>query len=389
MFMPRLSLYKPEKGKDFEFIDNRIYEMFTVGGTDVNVHKYLGPKEIETAQATADVPKYDVIAETNIQDLLFLENRDRKYDPDIYTLRGIYNVQDIDFNLSQFGLFLSNDTLFMTMHINSTVKTLGRKIISGDVIELPHLRDEYALNDFETALKRFYVVEEVSRASEGYSPTWYPHLYRVKLKQIMDSQEYKDIFDKPADEEVPGGDTLRDLLSNYNKQVEINDAVVKQAEADAAKSGYDTTNLFTLEVDADGKVDIVTTDTAELDASTQNELADRVMQTPKREGYDGYLLGDGIAPNGEAFGHGISFPTAQVEGDYFLRTDMLPNRLFRYDGRRWIKIEDSVRMDMTQTNTRSTQKSSFVNNTKTDNIGGEVVQERQSLSKALKPKADN
>ena len=113
------------------------------------------------------------------------------------------------------------------------------------------------------------------------------------------------------------------------------------------------------------------------------------MQTPKREGYDGYLLGDGIAPNGEAFGHGISFPTAQVEGDYFLRTDMLPNRLFRYDGRRWVKIEDSVRMDMTQTNARSTQKSSFVNNTKTDNIGGEVVQERQSLSKALKPKADN
>jgi len=389
MFMPRLSLYKPEKGKDFEFIDNRIYEMFTVGGTDVNVHKYLGPKEIETAQATADVPKYDVIAETNIQDLLFLENRDRKYDPDIYTLRGIYNVQDIDFNLSQFGLFLSNDTLFMTMHINSTVKTLGRKIMSGDVIELPHLRDEYALNDFETAMKRFYVVEEVSRASEGYSPTWYPHLYRVKLKQIMDSQEYKDIFDKPADEEAPGGDTLRDLLSNYNKQVEINDAVVKQAESDAAKSGYDTTNLFTLEVDETGKVDIVTTDTADLDASTQNELADRVMQTPKREGYDGYLLGDGIAPNGEAFGHGISFPTAQVEGDYFLRTDMLPNRLFRYDGRRWVKIEDSVRMDMTQTNTRSTQKSSFVNNTKTDNIGGEVVQERQSLSKALKPKADN
>lgn len=389
MFMPRLSLYKPEKGKDFEFIDNRIYEMFTVGGTDVNVHKYLGPKEIETAQATADVPKYDVIAETNIQDLLFLENRDRKYDPDIYTLRGIYNVQDIDFNLSQFGLFLSNDTLFMTMHINSTVKTLGRKIMSGDVIELPHLRDEYALNDFETALKRFYVVEEVSRASEGYSPTWYPHLYRVKLKQIMDSQEYKDIFDKPADEEVPGGDTLRDLLSNYNKQVEINDAVVKQAESDAAKSGYDTTNLFTLEVDESGKVDIVTTDTSELDASTQNELADRVMQTPKREGYDGYLLGDGIAPNGEAFGHGISFPTAQVEGDYFLRTDMLPNRLFRYDGRRWVKIEDSVRMDMTQTNARSTQKSSFVNNTKTDKIGGEVVQERQSLSKALKPKADN
>ncbi len=389
MYMPRLSLYKPEKGKDYEFIDNRIYEMFTVGGTDVNVHKYLGPKSIDTSNATADVPKYDVIAETNIQDLLFLENRDRKYEKDVYTLRGVYNVQDIDFNLSQFGLFLSNDTLFMTMHINHSVKTLGRKIISGDVFEIPHLRDEYALGDFEAAMKRFYVVEEVTRASEGYSPTWYPHLYRIKLKQIMDSQEYKDILDKPVNEEVPGGDTLRDLLSNYNKQIEINDAVVKQAESDAKKSGYDTTNLFTLEVDEAGKVDIVTTDSNDLDASTANELADRVMQTPKREGYDGYILGDGIAPNGEAFGHGISFPTGQVEGDYFLRTDMLPNRLFRYDGRRWIKIEDAVRMDLTQTDTKATQKASFVNNIKTDTIGGETVQERQSLSKALKPKADN
>jgi len=389
MYMPRLSLYKPEKGKDFEFIDNRIYEMFTVGGTDVHIHKYLGPKQVDSADATADQPAYNVVAETNIQDLLFLENRDRKYDQDVYTIRGVYNVADIDFNLSQFGLFLSNDTLFMTVHISSSVKTIGRKLMSGDVIELPHLKDEYALDDFSLALKRFYVIEEVSRASEGFSPTWYPHLYRIKLKQIMDSQEYKDIFDQPADEEVPGGDTLRDLMSNYNKQKEINDAVVKQAEADASQAGYDTTNLFTLATDDTGKIDIVTTDTSELDASVATELADRVMQTPKRTGYDGYLIGDGIAPNGEAFGHGIAFPAGQSEGDYFLRTDMLPNRLYRYDGRRWIKQEDNVRMTMSQTDTKSTQKASFVNNINTNKIAGETVQERQSLSKALKPKADN
>ena len=101
--MPRLSLYKPEKGRDYQFIDDRIYEMFTVGGTDVHVHKYLGPKQVASADATADQPQYDVFQETNIQDLLFLENRDRKYDQDIYTIRGVYNVQDIEFNLSQFG----------------------------------------------------------------------------------------------------------------------------------------------------------------------------------------------------------------------------------------------------------------------------------------------
>jgi hypothetical protein len=389
MYMPRLSLYKPEKGRDYQFIDDRIYEMFTVGGTDVHVHKYLGPKQVASADATADQPQYDVFQETNIQDLLFLENRDRKYDQDIYTIRGVYNVQDIDFNLSQFGLFLANDTLFMTVHINNSVKTLGRKFISGDVIELPHLRDEYALGDFTTSMKRYYVVEEVSRASEGYSPTWYPHLYRLKLKQIVDSQEFKDILDKPAEEENPGGDTLRDLMSNYNKQKEINDAVVKQAEADTKQSGYETSHLYTVATKEDGTIDIVTTDTSELDASTANELADRVTQTPKRKGYDGYLLGDGIAPNGEAFGHGISFPTGQVEGDYFLRTDMLPNRLFRYDGRRWVKMEDKVRMTMTNTDTRNTQKTSFINNVQTNTIADETVQERQSLSKALRPKTDN
>ena len=389
MYMPRLSLYKPEKGRDYQFIDDRIYEMFTVGGTDVHVHKYLGPKQVASADATADQPQYDVFQETNIQDLLFLENRDRKYDQDIYTIRGVYNVQDIDFNLSQFGLFLANDTLFMTVHINNSVKTLGRKFISGDVIELPHLRDEYALGDFTTSMKRYYVVEEVSRASEGYSPTWYPHLYRLKLKQIVDSQEFKDILDKPAEEENPGGDTLRDLMSNYNKQKEINDAVVKQAEADTKQSGYETSHLYTVATKEDGTIDIVTTDTSELDASTANELADRVTQTPKRKGYDGYLVGDGIAPNGEAFGHGISFPTGQVEGDYFLRTDMLPNRLFRYDGKRWVKMEDKVRMTMTNTDTRNTQKTSFINNVKTNTIADESVQERQSLSKALRPKTDN
>ena len=387
--MPRLSLYKPEKGKDFEFIDNRIYEMFTVGGTDVFIHKYLGPKNPDEADATADQPKYDAVKETNIQDMLFMENRDRKYDPDIYSLRGIYNVQDIDFNMSQFGLFLSNDTLFMTIHISSSVKTLGRKIMAGDVIELPHLKDEYALNDYSVALKRFYVVEDVNRAAEGFSPTWYPHLYRVKLKQIMDSQEYKDILDLPAEEENPGGNSLRDLLSTYEQEMQINNAVVAQAEADAAKSGYDTSHYFSLATDENGEVELVTTDTSTLDASTANELADREMQTPKREGYQGYLLGDGIPGNGEAFGHGISFPSGSVEGDFFLRTDFMPNRLFRNDGQRWVKQEDKVRMTLSNTDTRSTQKGTFINNSTTAEIGGEDVKERQSLSKALRPKADN
>jgi hypothetical protein len=385
--MPRISLYKPEKGKDYDFLDKTITEMFTVGGTDVFVHKYLGPKNPDEADATPSQPRYDAVKETNIQDMLFMENRDRKYDPDIYVMRGIYNTQDVDFDMSQFGLFLTNDTLFMTIPINYSVKTLGRKIMPGDVLELPHLKDEHALNDYQVALKRFYVVEDVNRAAEGFSQTWYPHLYRVKMKQIVDSQEFKDILDLPTEE--GSSQTLRDVLSTYDKEMQINNAILNQAEADSPQSGYDTTSLYTLQTDAEGKPELVTTDINTLDASTAGEFADRVNQTPDREGYQGYLLGDGIPPNGEAFGHGTGFPTATTKGDYFLRTDLMPNRLFRFDGQRWVKMEDKVRMDLSNKDTRNTHKTGFINNTNSGTIAGQTIVERQSLSKAMKPKADN
>lgn len=388
MYMPRLSLYKPERGNDYHFLDKQIQEMFTVGGTDINVHKYIGARNPSTDESTADQPRYDAVKETNIQDLLFLENRDRKYDPDVYTMRAVYNVQDIDFDLSQFGLFLSNDTLFMTIHINSSVKTLGRKIMSGDVIELPHLTDEYALNDYDVALKRFYVVEDVNRAAEGFSQTWYPHLYRLKLKQIYDTQEYKDILDLPASEN--SDNTLRDVLSTYEKEMQINRAVVAQAELDSPKSGYDINHFYTVATNDDGSIALQTADETDLDASMINTRADEIADRPGREGYTGYLVGTGdVAPNGAPFGFGITFPRDNMEGDFFLRTDFLPNRMFKYDGTRWVKQNDDIRMTLSNTLEKQTQKASFINNTNQSTINGEVVPERQSLSKALRPKKDN
>jgi len=388
MYMPRLSLYKPNKTFDYEFMDKVIYEQFSVGGTDLFIHKYLGPRNPDTDDATEDQPRYSSVDELNIQDMLFLENRDRKYDEDIYTLRGVYNVQDQDFDLSQFGLFLSNDTLFMTIHINSSVKTLGRKIISGDVIELPHLKDEYALNDYSVALKRFYVVDEVARAAEGFSQTWYPHLYRLRLKQIYDGQEYKEILDVNAEDEDNPNATLRDVLSTYEKEMQINDAIIAQAEADAPMSGYETSHFYTLTVNEVGELSIVSADYDSLLADGTIDV-DTVFVPPDGTGYRGYLVGDGLPPNGARYGSGNSFPTESDFGDYFLRVDLSPSRLYFYDGNSWRKVEDAVRQTMTNTDTRETQRTSFINNTTVNTIMGESVTERQALSKALKIKADN
>lgn len=384
--MPRLSLYRPEKSKDYDFIDNIIYEQFTVGGTDFYIHKYLGPKNTDENDATIEQPVYDAVKETNIQDLLFLENRDRKYDSDIYVIRGHYNVNDNDFNLSQFGLFLTNDTLFLTVHINSSVKTVGRKLMPGDVIELPHMKDEYAANDYNIALKRFYVIEDVTRAAEGFSQTWYPHLYRLKVKQIYDGQEYKDILDLPAEE--GSSNTLRDLLSTYEKEMQINEAIIAQAEDYAPKSGYETRHFYTVTVDENGEVLIVSVDSTDI-TSDSNLPVDSTIENPPRSGYLGYLVGDGFPPNGSPFGQGTLFPSTSYEGDYFLRTDFLPNRLFFFNGTNWVKVEDAVRTTLTPTDTRDTLKGTFINNTTINSIGGEDVVERQALSKALKIRADN
>jgi hypothetical protein len=389
--MPRLSIFKPEKGNDYKFFDRNIKEMFTVGGTDLHFHKYVGPYNQGELQkdgnASPTSPNYsgDSLNERTIQDLLFLENRDRKYDDDVYVVRGIYNVQDADFNLSQFGMFLQNDTLFLTVHLNDIVERIGRKPMSGDVIEFPHMKEDYSLDEsIPIALKRYYVVEDVNRAAEGFSQTWWPHLLRLKMKTLVDSQEFKDII---GDATTTG--SVASYMSTYNREKTINDQIVLQAEQDAPKSGFNYKQYYVAPIDERGNIRTDNVNT-EQDRASSDQTVNAVIDSPASSHYGFYLDGDGVAPNGYPAGFGISFPTSGVDkGDYFLRTDYLPNRLFRYDGTRWVKVEDSVRITTTNNDSRANYKTGFVNNTTTSTINGLTVEQRQALSTALKPKADN
>jgi len=389
--MPRLSIFKPEKGNDYKFFDRNIKEMFTVGGTDLHFHKYLGPYDQgDTNKDGAASPSQPRVTgtdlnETTIQDLLFLENRDRKYADDVYVVRGIYNVQDQDFNLSQFGMFLSNDTLFLTVHLNDIIERIGRKPMSGDVIELPHMKEDYSLDEsIPIALKRYYVVEDVNRAAEGFSQTWWPHLLRLKMKSLVDSQEYKDIL---GDATTTG--SLASYMSTYNREKTINEQVVAQAEQDSPKAGFNYKQYYVAPIDERGNIrtDNVNTTTT---STSSDKSVNAVIDSPASSHYGFYLDGDGVAPNGHPAGFGISFPNSGTDkGDYFLRTDFLPNRLFRFDGTRWVKIEDSVRITTTNNDSRSNYKTSFVNNSSSATINGLTTKQRQSLTDALKPKADN
>ena len=460
--MPRLSLWKDgAHTNDYKYMDRNISEMFTVGGTGILVHKYLGTNEQNTtkttnaSQATAGTtlafastsdidlgmfvtanavttgttvtaktantitlsanttsaiganttvkfytdaakPSYINQSASNIQDLLFIENRDRKYDVDVYSMRGIYQVQDVTFDLSQFGMFLQTGTLFMVFHINDMVAILGRKLMPGDVIELMHLKDYYPLDDsLPVALKRYYVISDCNNAAEGYSATWWPHLWRVKINPLTDSQEYKDILNQiKVDQDINGNTgnvTLGSVSSIINKYIEINDAILREAETNVPFSGYDIDHIYikpTDSVGGPGDPAGITADNGSVTADDVIVDSDSGTVSPDAT-VQGYLTGDGKTPNGLPVYSGIAFPSNPLVGDYALRTDYLPNRLFRWDGRRWVKIEDNVRTTLTPGASSQTLRSGFINNTNTYiNNTGEVT-ERQSLSQALKPKADN
>ena len=435
--MPRLSLYRPNRTRDYQFLDRTISEMYTVGGLDIFVHKYMGPQtggedSAFSGNFDATQPIYEEQSVLNIQDLLLLENRDRVYDPDIYVMRGVYRQQDVDFDLTQFGLFLNNDTLFITFHYNDMIDTFQRKLMNGDVIELPNLKDYNPLNSaLPKALPKYYQIQDAAFASEGFSVTWLPHLWRVKATPLNNQQEFKDILDKPfvaeyiwdpsdyypfgsvvnygdvyyrAIKNTPAGigitnteywmeytpPTISDMQSTRPKDQQINDDILIQADVVVPKSGYDTVKFYIVPTTIDGQPANPTSLTT-IDGATVDGTQGGMNVTPRSDGYTaGYLTGDGIAPNGLPVTPGVSFPLDPVAGDYCLRLDYKPNRLFRYNGVRWVKIEEKVRTNLNNGPENETLRSGFVNNTyttPTTDMGN--IPQRQSLSQALQPRADN
>lgn len=358
--MPRLSLWKSgRKSADYNFTDRVVSEFMGVSGTAVYLHKYIGPHDQSDAPTNGDPRVPQNLPETSIQDVLFLENRDRKYDKHIYELRGCYNVQDNDFDLKQFGLFLTGDTLFLEFHLNDMLNLVGRKIMAGDVLELPHQRDDALLDEDAPAINRFYVVEDAARPAEGYSATWWPHLWRVRCVPMTNGQEYQDILDKEA--ENPFGvdqGRLGDIMSNIAKDLEINEAVVDAAKDAVKRRNFETRQFYV------------------------------VPGTEMTSNLPWAFAADADPPNGAIpVGSGTSFPLSAADGDYFVRLDYEPRALFRHDGGRWRLQEQDYRGAEWSVAHRILE--SYINNDATATFDdGETIPQKQGLFKGMKPRAD-
>lgn len=356
--LAKISLFNPYKSKDYQFVDRITAENFHIGGVGVIVHKYVGPK------SGGD--------ETTIDDILLLENRDRKYDQSVYNIKCFYTPQDSDFDLSQFGIFLSSDVIRIDFHLTDMTDSLGRKLMSGDVLEFVHLRD-VTLDG--TALNKFYVVQEGLFSSAGFGPSWYPHVWKVKAKEMTDSQEYKDIVKRNSTGHSAGGlgdgtglmpinfsggedCSLKASISTYCKTIGISDKLIGLAEEDVM---YDPKYV---------------------------EARHLYVQL-SAEGYPlltEWTGGTNEPPNGAPLkGVGVEFPEDMTDGEYFLRIDFAPDRLFQKQGNRYVKIYDDVRKYWTAYD--SVHDSFIDNNNVTTFNDGTKITEKQGISQALKPKA--
>ena len=100
-----------------------------------------------------------------------------------------------------------------------------------------------------------------------------------------------------------------------------------------------------------------------------------------------YFSGDGDPPNGGPLvGAGISFPETMVDGQYYLRIDYFPERLFQKQGNCFKFIEENVLKSWTAYNR---VLDTFIDGT-ADTIlaDGTIVSEKQPLSQIVKQKVD-
>ena len=346
------------KSKDYKFIDRLVSEYMRISCTEFYIHKYLGPKE--THGATPD-PDDNLLT---IVDVVNLEVRNRKYDPDVYSLKGHYMMSDSEFDLKQFGLFLSTDTVFITFHLNDMILHLGRRLMAGDVIEVLHMRDDTNLT--ARSISKFYVVEEGSRSAEGYSVTWWPHLWRIKCSPLTNSQEFEDILSRPEEDRgdgvpVPGVNpdgstpTLGDTSGRYDVDININDQVIAEATQNVPFRNYQVTHFYIVQDDLNKRIDVFNS--------------------------------DGIPPNSsKPVPHGTSFPDTYAQGDYFLRMDYMPPVLFQRESNRWRKVEINYRSEWLPA---GRVLASFINNKNTTTLtDGTVAPERQNLRTTVTPKLD-
>jgi hypothetical protein len=274
-----------------------------MGGTIVYVYRYLGtpPQQRDAFHIRSDpglAEPIDIGSFLGIEDPVFLENRDRAYDlNDVPRLRGAFKVSQDDIIYGAFGAQgLNNDVYSIEFHTKTVEVQLGRRLIIGDVLEFPHLKDISVAGNVQPKL---YEVARVMKSPSGWDAHYVNHILAVILRPVRDQQEFLQFMER----EDQYGRTLAEQVSTGPSLVELNKANTEKARELAPEGPWDDSLVY----------------------SDPNDKAARPV----------WWVDDGKPPDGIPADHGTAFPLTPKEFSYFLRTDFYPNRLFQYYDNRW------------------------------------------------------
>lgn len=352
--MGSFHLWDPSYNEDYALIDDMVSEQFEISGLGIIIHKYLG---IQYKGNTHDLtqPNVQHHQELGIQDFLLLENRDLYWDKNTYEIYGHYSISTPNFSLSQFGALLDFEVDRISIDFSQTTcfKTIGRRLMPGDILELRNLREDLFLNGQE-ASNKYYMIDEVVRPDIGYSPLWYPHIIRASCKPLVDSQETKNFLDQIHEQ---SDKTIRDLISTLSLEQQITDLVVEEAKQDVKTRNFDISHFYIKPEERDGIL------------------------------YHTIWFGDQKPPNDSRKAPaGKTFPINPKDGDYFLHIGYELPRLYERKNNTWYLLEISYQNQEWLPAGRTL--TTYINNDKINQIGDDLVREKTNIKIALKPKAD-
>jgi hypothetical protein len=269
----------------------------------------------------------------NIQDKILMENRNRDYAAEALTLKGYYDIQAPQTELSMFGAVIPV-TYTIKLHFNSCIATLGRPVVVGDIIELPS-ETQYTAD--MRPIKRWLEVTDVTWDSTSYTPGWQPLMLQVTAQPAMATEETQDIF----------GDLSKNVDSSGVFDVDDGNNPVWQDVSDIAHTIHNEAATAVPERGSEGSNTI-----REFEQSTIDTAAQQGITHLTKFGFNRYgsYVEDAIPQNNAPYTEGPDMPTTGNDGDYHRLTYAglskdIPARLYRYSASKggWIYLETDRR----------------------------------------------
>ena len=253
----------------------------------------------------------------DIQDTLYLENRDRDYAKSSIQIKATFQPFDSIASLSRFNFDIADVYAFTTVY-SHMVNELGRPIVVGDILEIPsEMQFDHNLNP----VRRFLEVTDCTWAADGYTTNWRPITYRFQASDLVPSQETRDIVGTADVQKyiIDDGEFFKNVQQVQTGQIAVSEANAAEAEIAVPEKGTNTreqasgTDRFKLPGSFDGR---------------------------------GTYTENGLPPDGEPYTTGFKLPdvAGQKDGSFFrLEYDPALNlqaRLYKFSSikNKWIHV---------------------------------------------------